>query len=389
MLREILARVISNKEKIPRAAWNLVEPLMDDIKDFSDMISDLDMDKPETWLNTGVGVLQSFVDAPEGLRGQDVHKYCAKRGYRVVTSGYHWIMYMMVEELSLQVEEKFGDLVLCSVKEFDLLILIKESSTTPTLLWAPKDNPEKAWADFQDYIWKDRDCIRVSMSKDNHIALATWELTDRVYQGELLDTVLEMKGFVDEGIRRVVALQGLPGTGKSTLCANVARAMSKRTVVFENTLFGSIGKDIWDFLILSVGPQLLIVDDIDRVDRRVLSSCLSYFEDTDYKVPLTLMTTNDQKVLPDAFRRPGRIDAIYEVPRPSEDIRRRVIEELAAREGLEGMPDYIFTILDRIATNYPGAYLVEMIKRYRVYGWKYEVSENDLVLWPIWEEVIK
>ncbi|NIP66949.1 AAA family ATPase [Candidatus Bathyarchaeota archaeon] len=203
----------------------------------------------------------------------------------------------------------------------------------------------------------------------------------------MLDEIKNLQNFVDKGVRRVVVLQGVPGTGKSTLCAHASEILSDRTIVLSNTILMHLSRNDWSEVIKLLSPTMVIIDDIDRSNMRSLETSLYLFEDTYYDVPLTLLTTNDQQKLPDAFRRPGRIDQIIEMPEPTKSIRKKIIKQMAEREGVGKIPSDKIDMLDSIVEKYPVAYLVELLRRYRSLGWDYQVPDNDIVFAPIMEEL--
>ncbi|WP_108665040.1 AAA family ATPase [Euzebya rosea] len=87
------------------------------------------------------------------------------------------------------------------------------------------------------------------------------------------------------------------------------------------------------------GPTLVLIEDVDAhaprrgrsVDGRLgeFLNALDGLGRTDAPV-VTLMTTNDLRVLDEAARRAGRIDVVIEVPRPNVSGRESILRHLLA-----------------------------------------------------------
>jgi len=199
---------------------------------------------------------------------------------------------------------------------------------------------------------------------------------DRPYQGTALDYIDEWILFMDKGIRRCICLQGKPGTGKSTLTRTAATKINRRTVQVTSEAFRRMHFSHWKTMIALMSPEMLIIDDIDRVYD--LEEYLDRFEDAYYQVPLTLFTSNDLDEIPDAFKRPGRIDQILLLSDPSADVRLQVLQEFAKMEGVGEIPDWKLPFMEELYSNYSGAFAVEYLRRVAVFGWDYKIPEGDI-----------
>jgi ATP-dependent 26S proteasome regulatory subunit len=182
----------------------------------------------------------------------------------------------------------------------------------------------------------------------------------------------ELGHFRAQGLRRNILFQGKPGTGKSTLCREAARRLSSRTLILTSEYLSNVAASEWKMLLQMLDPEMVIVDDIDRISYN-LESKLSLFEEGHCDVPYILMTSNDHETLPQALRRPGRIDMIFKLDDPEPWVLDEVIRGLAEREGVE-IPTEHLEHLRKIAQETSTAHVVEVFRRAKVQGWGYELN---------------
>jgi energy-coupling factor transporter ATP-binding protein EcfA2 len=230
-----------------------------------------------------------------------------------------------------------------------------------------------------DRFWHDRRAVTLDKTDGPHgRSIGFWnaDLDGHTYYGELDELIDELAAFRADGTRRNVLLQGKPGCGKSTLCRHAARELSDRTVMLTADFLSAVHGREWSFLLDVLRPEMLIVDDIDRMNGR-LDDKLGVFEEGYCDVPIALFTSNDHTKLPVALRRPGRIDRIFEVDEPGEEVRRRIIRELAAEEGVD-IPDVQFDRLLAILEDFSAAHVVEALRHARVCGWQDDPLPGDV-----------
>lgn len=199
---------------------------------------------------------------------------------------------------------------------------------------------------------------------------------DRPYRGPAINYVTEWVQFMDAGLRRCVCLQGDPGTGKSTLARTAADEINRRTVKVTSTAFSNMYFSHWKLMCALLSPEVLILDDIDRIHN--LAGYLDRFEDAYYDVPLTIFTSNDLDEIPDAFKRPGRIDQIIELQDPDPSVRLDILQAFAEMEGLGEIPEHRAAFMELLYTEYSGAYAVEYLRRVKILGWDYELPPDDM-----------
>ncbi len=233
--------------------------------------------------------------------------------------------------------------------------------------------PQEGLRALQDGVaelfWKDRQAALVDAVDRKQVMVQTVTLDSQEYYGSLTECIDDWRAFVEAGLRRTVLLQGPPGCGKSTFCQQAARALSERTLLLTPRFYEGIDAVVWKTLVDFIGPQAVIIDDLDRVRESTLEQNLRLIEEGFCDIPLILLTTNDHLRLPRPMRRPGRIDQIIELATPGEELRRQLVREMAARAGFDEIPELHFHRLVHIATEQSTAHLVEALRRACVLGW--------------------
>src|SRR5690606_5763283 len=115
-------------------------------------------------------------------------------------------------------------------------------------------------------------------------------------------------------------------------CLEAARQLSNRTLILTNEGWDGLSLSDWNLMAKILNPEMVIVDDIDRVSDWALETKLAMFEEGRCNVPFVLLTSNDFTALPQAMRRPGRIDQIVNVSEPTREVLRSIVCLLAQAE---------------------------------------------------------
>jgi energy-coupling factor transporter ATP-binding protein EcfA2 len=362
------------------------------------MFKDLEIDKPHTWIETGMKVLEKVshtggttklatdlmsesmrridytriqMDALKGLfesamRHVNTRLIYEKRPYRLY-------------EIQLPNKTRIFMKTNRALKDFDQ----NQSFGEDIRFYFPdatkcKDELRETFKGVGELFWDHNEHIILDKQRFNPITFKPLDVENRGYEGDAVGYIEEWKVFMEAGVRRCVLLQGAPGTGKSTLARHASVLLSKRTLHLTQDFIINVDRDMWSFLNDMLRPEVIVVDDIDRIDHDYLRNRLYLFEDAYHDVPLTMMTANHYTELPDAFLRPGRIDQIIQLDDPKDHVKVSVLKELAKKEGIEEIPKDRMRFLLEVYKNYSGAYVVEYLRRVKVLGWDYRIPAMDL-----------
>ena len=228
-------------------------------------------------------------------------------------------------------------------------------------------------------IWGDQEAILLDAVDREDIRWQELSPGRYDYYGPLKEHIERWERFREHGLRRNVLIQGPPGCGKSTFCMQAARELSTRTLMLTPDFYDMIRVRQWRLVVDLLRPEMVVIDDVDRVGNHSLETKLRLFEEGYCDIPFVLFTSNDHTKLPRPMRRPGRIDQIIEVDTPDSELRWKLIKEMAEREGVE-VPEEQLPRLDRILVEKSTAYLVEALRRGAVCGWDAGLFEGDRTL---------
>lgn len=401
ILRVLVSGVMVDGRRIPRKWYNKVAPLLVEFNRWNDTLAEFDTAKPQTWLKTGMRMTGMLIEQEHPSRVDPVERFLSDNDCECAAPDCtEFVLSDIFSSLKMEDVLKTSARTVYRVdldKQNDIFLIIVRDNPPiggpeeeadddydpeyigDVFLQNEDDKAAKALEILGNMFWDSGHTMIFVDKSDDQILGKDHKLSDRVYKGETLDVLLSMKKFKEQNIRRVVVLQGSPGTGKSTLCENIASTLNDRVMVMSNAILTNIDRDGWFNLMGMMKPNLVIIDDIDRVGPSRLESSLYLFEDNNYQVPLTLLTTNDKDKLPLAFRRPGRVDMVFEMPLPGQDIRKKIVVEFAKSMGIDKVPDSHMDFLMVIMDEFPGAYIKELMLRYKAYGFEYEIPTNDMV----------
>jgi hypothetical protein len=193
------------------------------------------------------------------------------------------------------------------------------------------------------------------------------------------DILGDIEAFFNEGVDiyhtlkltpfRKLLLAGVPGTGKTMLCAALARhAIEQRRIVVyvsgsdrDGATFEKIHRGFQAVANASL-PTLLIVEEIDAYLRgddkaRILNVLDGIESPSNSKGTLMIATTNYPEAIDDrVFKRPGRLDRIFVIPTiQDESLAERMLRHYMADQWDESHLE----ILPKLV-NQPGAFVREV-----------------------------
>jgi tRNA A37 threonylcarbamoyladenosine biosynthesis protein TsaE len=204
------------------------------------------------------------------------------------------------------------------------------------------------------------------------------------YKGPELELIQEWEAYFDKKIPLTVLLQGRPGSGKTTLVktaiSHFHKKLKKRTLTMHSTSFTDLTTHEFHNLIDAYAPDILWIEDIDRIPQADLELCLSKIDRQEYEVPLTIFTSNNYKKLPQALYRPDRIDYIYKIDVVEGKISDEVLESALKRVNLT-LKDLTEDHLDALRSRCRGCTPAEVLKYVRrgyVLGFDNLTSSYDL-----------
>lgn len=140
--------------------------------------------------------------------------------------------------------------------------------------------------------------------------------------------------MVRDGLTRVVLLYGPPGTAKSTAARNLTRLVvrewpessSMRVSVGH---LNDMGVSAMEAVVDAAAPDVLVLEDLHEL--REEAGMLDFLEARHGRQRLVVVTCNNHRALSPAFRRPERVDDVYEVTGCDPETVTEVLGPLAGR----------------------------------------------------------
>lgn len=388
----IISKVIVDRSKIPYELYKQVEPLTREFHDIGNALSKIKTDEPFSWISA-VGTLSDrFIEKPNTVDKNEQMEYIFNKGYNARGSHFtEWCEEFIIKNCKATVEKNSDLDYAASITLKDGIKVYfygdheKDKKSQNIMegkrFFYPEDEErrEEVYKAMGEKVWEDNNSLFFDIN-DEDFKVSKYTPRNSDYYGDGKKFVENWKKYMEAGVRRVVVLQGIPGTGKSTLCSYTSEKISKKTVSVSLGFIRACSDHEWFGLMSILNPDMLIIDDIDRMPQGILEGRLSIFEEGAYNVPLTIFTTNDDNKLPDAMRRPGRIDQIIEMPEPPRQGKIDMIKEFAKDTEIEGdIPeekmDFLINVFEK---THSGAYVKEILRRCKVEGWEYELSDYDI-----------
>jgi len=144
----------------------------------------------------------------------------------------------------------------------------------------------------------------------------------RVAKERLKRAVEVHRGFMLDGTHRCYLAYGPPGTGKSSFAVLFAREFGGRALKIDATSLPIVNVKEFGFLIDTLRPSFLILDDIDRADVAQVEARILFLLErlkTHYPKMTVILTANEPSKLGSALLRCGRIDVPWKFTAPEPD----------------------------------------------------------------------
>lgn len=162
-----------------------------------------------------------------------------------------------------------------------------------------------------------------------------------------------IKQFLNKGKKRSIIYYGPPGTGKTTIVNNIVENLGLKSVRFfiSDIQHNQINVG---FLVSHIKPDVIIIDDIDRLEGQTSSPLLTLIEELRNNCKLLLLTCNSIH-FDSAIIRPGRVDQLVPIFELDEEVVKNVLGE------------QLIDMFDKVK-NWPIAYVSELKDRAEVLG---------------------
>lgn len=187
---------------------------------------------------------------------------------------------------------------------------------------------------------------------------------DNIYPSKVAEKIFErISSFLSHELNRSFMLLGEPGTGKSAALSYISKKLNLKTLRISVSDMSSISAFDMSILVSLLKPEVLIVDDFDRID--MPDHFLTELEQISQNIKVFLVSVNDTSMLSQAMLRPGRIDDIIDFVTLESEIHDKLIGD--------EVPDEIKDRLKKL----PIAYIADFEKRKKVLGVETAIIEVE------------
>lgn len=164
------------------------------------------------------------------------------------------------------------------------------------------------------------------------------------------------------GISRSFLLTGLPGSGKTSFCEKLAENFDNRLVKVDSSFLNIVSAAEMRMLVDTLQPELLLLDDLDRVDPDQEGKMLFMLETLKRDLPslVIIATVNDVSALTAALLRPGRLDERLEFLAAKFDLEMALIRHYCDKFGIVPPEE---EEMREISIGLTAAKLEELVKR--------------------------
>lgn len=206
---------------------------------------------------------------------------------------------------------------------------------------------------------------RVDHTVTEHVSIKPdMEIAQDVHESKMGNVIYDqLQSFYNAGINRSVMLLGPPGSGKTTIMKAIARRFDKFTLRINIHELSSIPVNVVIDGIKILRPEILIIDDFDRMSGGH-TSLLTALEMINKFVRILIVSVNNISEIDPAVIRPGRIDMIIEIDKIDDDVINKLLDQYQ-------VPNEVRTMLSK----WPVAFIHEFAKRAKVLGVEATIAE--------------
>lgn len=232
---------------------------------------------------------------------------------------------------------------------------------------------DRLWAQYQDGIYLSMTSEAGGFRKETTICDVPAVPVDRLSRAaraRLAATVDRHRNFVVDGVHRTYLAFGPAGTGKSSFAVLFARAIGGRALKFDATSLPILGVKEFGFLLDTLRPGCLIIDDLDRAPIAEVGARVLFLLErlkTHYQRMTVVLSVNDPAKLDAALLRCGRIDIPISFDAPERDEMEQMVRAMFAAHkvpSFRSTSDVVKQILDA-SDGLTHAYLDDLVRRLR------------------------
>lgn len=388
ILYPAIGRVVLKEVEVESETRSKIKKFSHEVTKYSKIFKDFKLENPFSWLSVGSDLMNMAVDQEDSLI-LDFEEFYANKGYVLVEDAAMVEITELLKTIKFtRVHKREGyEALKINVPGENVILQRAQDGTDVWYFYAKFDEDNQTIEGVKDEILKFfSDKIYEFYGK--HISLRydrsayaflpkKASIKEKKFFGKQKDIITYLNKAKDKGVRRSILFQGKPGMGKSVLCSECARLLDLRTLIIDNKTLTQITMSSWRELLKLYQPQLIIVDDIDRVAS--LESKLSLFEEENTQnVDFILFTSNNVDNIPLAFRRPGRIDRIIFVETPGDKETRLIIKKLAKREkALQYMDESKYKHCVKLAHKLSFTHVVEFLRQLYIFDGEIQEFVGD------------